>query len=198
MYRLLLILSLLPIAAALAARWWFGARVLAEEGGRACRADLAHWPPAPGDTSAVHRAEGCAGDFGSQLRLKALADWREAEPKAAASRESTRRFGVAVPPLSALVAIMAVLVGKLPVLGVIAIFLTATAISAMFGLLTLAPELAAITRAARHVRQARSFPDNDEMDAVVRCAHAHAWDAALPPVLRMFHKKKLARGNRFP
>jgi hypothetical protein len=187
MFRLILFFSLLPLAIALAARWWFGARILASDGIRPCRCDLTRWLPAPGDAAVIHRAEASAAEFGRQLRLKALTEWRNHDPKAAASRDKSRRFGLAVPPLSAMVAVFAVLVGKIPVLGAIAILLGATALAAALGLLALPPELSAIARTARKTRDEHHFPNSDEQDAVIRCAIAHAWNAALPPILRWIH-----------
>lgn len=184
MYKIILLLSLFPIAVALGARWWFGQRILGGLGGRRCRADLKRWLPAPGDGELVHREEGNAADFGAALRLKALEAWRLENPRAHASRENARRFGMAVPPLSALVAVFAVLVGKIPVLGAVAILIGATALSAAFGLLNLPPELVAISRHARKAREERWFPDSEDEEAAIRCASAHAWDRALPPILR--------------
>lgn len=189
MFRLLLFLSLFPIAIALVGRWWFGTRILATEGNRPCRCDLTQWLPAPGDDALVHRAEETAAEFGRQLRLKALADWSSHDSKAAESRENMRRFGLAVPPLSGVVAVFAVFVGKIPVMGGIAVFLAAIALAALLGVLTLPPELGAITRAARKTRDTKGFPRHDEEQAVVRCAMAHAWEAALPPVLRIFSRR---------
>lgn len=188
MFRLLLILSLFPIAIALAARWWFGGRVLAGEGKRPCRCDLVRWLPTPGDDAVVHRAEETAEAFGQQLRHKALAEWHERDPRAAASRENMRRFGLAVPPLSGVVAVFAVLVGKIPVTGAIAILLGATALAALLGILTLPPELSAISRATRKLREEKGFPNRDDEDAVIHCAIAHAWDLSLPPILRWTHQ----------
>ena len=188
MFRLILFISLFPIAIALIARWWFGIRILATDGSRLCRCDLASWMPAPGDDAVVHRAEESAGEFGRQLRLKALSDWQLQEPKSAKSRESSRRFGMAVPPLSGVIAVLAVVVGKVPVMGAITIFLATTALAAVMGLLALPPELAIITRAARKTREAKSFPNRDDEEAVVHCAIAQAWELALPPILRWVHK----------
>lgn len=188
MFKIIIIICLVPIAIALAARWWFGVRILAVDGGRACRSDLKRWLPSPGDEAVVHRADNTARDFGRQLRLKALAEWREQHPKAAASRENTRRFGLAVPPFSGMVAVFAVLVGKIPVTGAIAVLVGATAVAALMGILTLPPELAAIHRAARKAREEKNFPSRDDEDAVIRCASAHAWDAALPPILRWLQR----------
>ncbi len=188
MFRLILFISLFPIIIALLARWWFGVRVLTTEGGRLCRCDLGNWLPPPGDQALIHRAEQSAAEFGRQLRLKALAEWQANDPKGSGSREGTRRFGLAVPPLSGVVAIFAVIVGKVPVIGAVAILLGATALSAALGLLSLPPELSAITRAAAKSRKAKNFPRQDDEEAVIRCAMAHAWDAALPPIMRGFKK----------
>lgn len=188
MYRLILLLSLFPIAIALIARWWFGLRVLAGAGARNCRCDLARWLPAPGDESVIHRAEKSAAEFGRELRIKALTEWREQDPKAAAARESTRRFGIAVPPLSGVVAVFAVLVGKIPVIGAIAVVLGASALAAAFGLLSLAPELRAIARSARKLKQERIFPAGDEEEAVIQCAIAEAWIECPPPILRWLQR----------
>lgn len=187
MFRLLLIFSIIPLALALAARWWFGARVLASDGSRPCRCDLSRWFPPPDDTAMVHRAEASADEFGRQLRLKALAEWLERDPQATAARNKTLRFGTAVPPLSGIVAVLAVIVGKIPVMGAIAILLAATALATVMGVLALVPELTAIARTARQVRDAHHFPRRDDEDAVIRCAVAHAWSAALPPILRWLH-----------
>ncbi len=188
MWRLLLLFSALPIAAALIVRWWFGMRVLAERGGHPCRCDLGSWMPLADDTAVIHRAEESAGEFGRQLRLKALAEWKELAPKAAASRENSKRFGMAVPPLSGIIAIFAVLVAKIPIMGAISIVLAATALAAALGVLSLAPELAAIARAANQLRVAKSFPRRDDEEAVIQCAVAHAWKETLPPMLALLQR----------
>ncbi len=188
MWRLLLFFSALAIAGVLIARWWFGMRVLLSEGKRVCRCDLGKWMPTNDDTALIHRAEETAGEFGKQLRLKALAEWKDIDPKRAASRESSRRFGMAVPPLSGVVALMAVLVAKIPIIGALAAFLAATSLSAILGVISLAPELQAIMSAARKLRESRSFPNRDDEEAVIRCALAHAWKETLPPVLQMLQR----------
>lgn len=188
MWRVLLLISALPIAAALMARWWFGMRILAESGGRACRCDLGVWLPLADDAAMIHRAEESASEFGRQLRLKALAEWRERDPKAAASRENSKRFGMAVPPLSGIVAVFAVLVAKIPLTGAIAAVLAATALATALGVLSLAPELAAIARAAKKLRESKSFPHREDEEAVIHCAAAHAWKETLPPILALLQR----------
>lgn len=185
MWRLLIFFSAIGIAAALIARWWFGLRILKSEGGRSCVCDLDKWLPAPGDDALIHRAEGTAEEFGKQLRLKALSEWREREPKAAGARESSKKFGLAVPPLSGIVAVMAMIVAKIPVVGAISVFLAATALAAILSLLSITPELQAIMRNAREMRERKQFPHCEDEEAVIRCAIAHAWKDALPPILKL-------------
>ena len=189
MLRLLLFFSLLSLALALIARWWFGTRVLDSYGKRMCRCDLKLWTPAPGDEASVHRTDASAAEFGNQLRQKALHEWRQSDPKSANSREQSRRFGIAVPPLGGVVAVLAVIAGKIPVLGAFAIFIAAVALSAVLGILALPPELTAIARTSKRIRDQRAFPSSEDSEAIVRCASAHAWEQALPPVLRMLKKR---------
>ena len=186
MYRVLLIASLLPILVAMVVRWWCGVRVLGSTGKIPCRCDLGRWLPAPAGhgPQAVRRAADTAAEFGRELRAEALRAWRKDDPKAATARENTRRFGMAVPPLTVMVAVFALLVGKVPVMGVFALMFAATALSAAMALLGLPAELRAIARHANRVRSEKSFPDPDDEQAVIDCAIAHAWDAAVPPVLR--------------
>ncbi|HSP41727.1 MAG TPA: hypothetical protein VLO11_02550 [Luteolibacter sp.] len=188
MYRIVVILSLLPIVVAMIACWWFGRRILASLGRQDCRCDLARWTPPADAESDVRRASGTAAGFGLDLRAAALVSWREEEPKAAAARENTRRFGAAVPPLATMVAVFALLVGKLPAMGVFAALFAATALAAAMSLLGLPAELRAIARHARQIRERRAFPDRDHEQAVIDCAIAHAWSAALPSVLRWLGK----------
>jgi len=180
MWRLLLIFSILPILAAMAARWWFGLRVLADEGKRLCRCNPERWPATPADAT-----EQSASELGRQLRLRALEEWKERDPKAAASRENSRRFGMAVPPMSGIIAVFAFIVAKIGLAGAMAVFASATALSCAFGLLSLAPELRAIAVTARKLREDRNLPRRDDEDAVIHCAIAHAWKETLPPVVSL-------------
>src|SRR5690606_7805708 len=102
MWRLLLFLSIFPILAALVANGWFGLRVLARHGKRVSRVNPTRWKDALGsDTPEVSPLSADAS--GNAIRAVALAAWRERDSKAALAREGARRFGLAVPPLTAMV-----------------------------------------------------------------------------------------------
>jgi len=189
MFRLLLFFSLLALALTLIASWWFGSRMLVFYGKRMCRCDLRLWTPAPDNETSVYRADDTAAEFGNQLRRKALHDWQEQDPKSADSRERSRHIGIAVPPLGGVVAVLAVIAGKIPVLGAFAVFIAAVALSAALGMLALPPELTAIARSSKRIRDQRAFPSSEDSEAITRCASAHAWEQALPPILRMLKKR---------
>jgi hypothetical protein len=183
MWRLILFLSIFPTVIAWFCRWWFGLRALKENGVRMCRLDLNKWFPYPGDAG-VHRSEETASTFGFQLRRHALEQWLLDDPKAAASRKGVQRFGLAVPPLSVLIAAFAVLVAKITVLGGFAVVLAAVALACSFSLLAIPKELRALARVVQKLREARSFPRGDDEEAVINCAVAHVWIDSLPPILQ--------------
>lgn len=184
MWRLIFLLSILPIVAALVARWYFGLRVLNSEGRRPCAADPIRWEVYLGNNPPVETKDAPAQEFGKLLRLRALADWSTRDKKQAASRESAKKFGLAVPPLALIIAVFALLVAKIPFLGAVAILFASTALSAAFGLLTLGTELRAIAVTTRRLRESRAFVRKDDEDAVASCAVAHAWAESIPPILR--------------
>lgn len=186
MWRLLFIISVLPIIAAIVARWYFGVRVLAKEGRLPCKVDPIRWKVYLGEKNLLETSEAPAVELGKMLRLAALEEWKEREPKRAASRESARKVGLIVPPFALIIAIFAKFVGKVPMFGAIAILFFSTALSAIFGLLTLGTELKAIAITTRRMRDARAFIRKDEEESVASCAIAHAWAESIPPILRIF------------
>lgn len=188
MWRTLFTLSLIPIALALVLRWWFALRVLATEGRRTCRCDLTIWQPVSTGADEVSRSDLTAAKFGLDLREKALADWKSADPKGYGSRRNSLRFALAAPPLSGIVAVFAVLVGKVPFTGALSIPLAFIALAALAGVMTLPAELAAIQRAILKTRKERAFANRDDEDAVARCASAWAWEHSTPPILRCLSK----------
>lgn len=185
MWRLLFLLSILPIVAAIVARWHFGLRVLSREGRRPCTLDVIRWKVYLGDTPMIETHEAPATEFGKLLRIAALEDWKARDPKRAASRESARKFGLAVPPFALIIAIFAFILARIPFLGALAILFASTALSAVFGLLTLGTELQAITFYIRKLRASRAFMRRDDEEAVINCAIAHAWSESIPPILRI-------------
>ena len=188
MFRLLILLAVLPIVAAFVARWWLGIRILATTGRRQCTCDLSRWEDAFGKENLPPSKGGDARMFAELLRKSALTDWKTRDPKAAVSREGARRFGMAVPPLSLMVAILAIAVGKIPVTGAIAIFLLAIAFSVAISYLSISPELNAILAAARRLRSTGAFHRRDDEDAVIQAASALAWKEGAPPVFNLIQK----------
>ncbi|HEY8962620.1 MAG TPA: hypothetical protein VIM57_10490 [Luteolibacter sp.] len=179
-WRLLFLCSALILAAALLLRGWLGKRGFAQFGGRICTADAERWQSWTGES--LPEAND-AGALGRKLRRVALNRWQRADPKAARAREAARRFGLAVPPLTIVVLVFAVALAKLPLFGALTIALGATALSAGIGLLSIGAELRAVGQAAGELRGLRIFRRADDEEAVIACAQAAVWMAALPPIL---------------
>jgi len=183
-WKLLFLFSVLPIAATLIARWYFGIRVLATEGRRPCRFDPARWENHLGNNPPIEVDEAPAMELGKVLRLAALTDWKARDPKRAAARESSRRFGMAVPPLGLIIGVfVAIRFGVLPGL---AVFLTSIAFSVLTSLLSIGTELTAVALVNRRLRESRAFTRRDDEDAVANSAIAHVWAESIPPILRFF------------
>jgi len=188
MFRLLILLAIVPIIAAFVARWWLGMRILAATGKRQCRCDLEKWHEAFGAENLPVSNEADAKVYAELLRKSALEDWKTREPKAAASREGARRFGMAVPPLSLMIAVLAIIVGKIPITGAIAIFLLAIAFSVFISYLSIAPELKAVLTTARRLRDTGVFYRRDDEDAVIQVTTALVWKEAAPPVFNLIQR----------
>lgn len=188
MLRLLILLAALPIIAAFIARWWLGLRVLSSAGRQQCSCDLALWEKTFGAENLPPSNSGDAKIFAATLRKSALTDWKTREPKSAASREGVRRFGMAVPPLSLLIVILGILVGRVPVVWAIPVFLTAIAVAIIFSYLSIAPELNAMLVASRRLRASAVFHRRDEEDAVIAATKALVWKEATPPILNLIQR----------
>lgn len=188
MFRFLTLIAALPIVAAFVARWWFGLKILSSNGRHQSRCDLEKWSKTFGAENLPPSNEGDARIFAELLRKTALTDWSVRDPKAAASRESTRRFGMAVPPFSLMIAVLAILVGKIPVTGAIAIFLLAIAFAVIIAYLGIAPELKAILITSRRLRDSHIFPRRDDEDAVIQSATALVWKEAAPPIFNLIQR----------
>ncbi len=175
---------LIPPLLAMAARWWFGTRVLATDGPRTCRAALDRWLPEPERPEAARRADETAHVIGFHLWRHAQREWQQTDAQGAKARSRARRFGIIAPPFSVVIATFALIVGKMHLLGAFAMVIAAIALAALCSTLTLAGELRAVANTANRLRKARTFTNQDDEQAVVRCAMAHAWHQSLPPVLR--------------
>jgi len=184
MWRLLYIPCILVIAAAVFARVWFGKKIVFGKGMQPCKVDVDRWSDLLGSTVNLPTSEATAGELGRQLRKSALVQWQARDPKAARAREGTKRFGMAVPPLTIAVVLFAFIAARIPVSGAIAIFLAATALSSALGLLSIGAELRAVATLARTLRERRTFMRSDDEEAVISCAVAEVWLDALPPILR--------------
>ncbi|MES2981904.1 MAG: hypothetical protein V4727_06295 [Verrucomicrobiota bacterium] len=185
MARLLIFIAVIPIIITLLVRWWLGIRLLKSSAELSCSCDLEKWKHTFGEQHLPVSSPGTQIMFAELLRKSALADWRERDRKLAISREGTRRFGMAVPPLTAMIVILGIVVGRVTPSFGIAIFLLATAFSAVIAYLSIAPEINAILTTARKLRTSGIFHRRDDEDAVIQAAVAIAWKEAAPPIFNL-------------
>ncbi|MFK7849927.1 MAG: hypothetical protein AB8D78_03015 [Akkermansiaceae bacterium] len=188
MFRILILLSIPPIIVTFVIRWWFGMRVLSANRRRECSCNLQKWEQACGDQHIPESRNADAFTFGEQLYQSALTEWKKQDKKAAVSREGARRFGMAVPPLAAMVAILGLIVGRIPPVAVLAIFLVAIALASVITYLSIAPELNAILKISRRVRDKHVFLRSDDEEAVIKVANALAWKKSAPPIYNLIQR----------
>ncbi len=188
MPRLLILLAALPIIITLVMRWWFGIRFLKSSAKSKCTCDLEKWKQTFGDEHLPASSSGNLITYADLIRKTALADWRVRDKKAAIAREGTRRFGMAVPPFTAMIVILGMVVGRVTPSYGIAIFLLATAFSAVIAYLSIAPEINAILTTARQLRTSKTFHRRDDEDAVIQAAVALAWKEAAPAIFNLLQR----------
>lgn len=188
MPRLLILIALLPIVITLAMRWWFGIRLLKSSTTNSCICDLEKWKQTFGEENLPASSTATQMMFAELLRKTALADWRKRDKKSAIAREGTRRFGMAVPPFTAMIVILGIIVGRVTPSYGIAIFLIATAFSAVIAYLSIAPEINAILTTSRQLRKSTIFRRRDDEDAVIQSAVALTWREAAPPIFNLLQR----------
>ncbi|MEY3394824.1 MAG: hypothetical protein RL346_1060 [Verrucomicrobiota bacterium] len=188
MPRLLILIAAVPILITFIIRWWNGLRVISSRNGTQCSCDLTKWEYAFGSNNLPASSSGDLIIFAEHFRNIAMAEWRVRDPKTAISREATRRFNAAVPPLTAMVVIMAAFVARIPIAYAIAIFLLSVAFSASVSYLTLATEIKAILTTAKRLRGTPVFPRRDDEEAVIELAIALSWKEAAPPIYHLIQR----------
>jgi hypothetical protein len=186
--RLLILISIIPILITFAVRWWLGIRLLKSNQNIQCRCDLEKWKESFGEEHLPAFPSGDLITVAELFRKTTLTEWRMSNPKAAASRESTRRFGVAVPPLTAMVVILGMLVGRIPPAYGIAGFLLATAFTAVLSYVSIAPEIHAILTSAKRLRASGACHRRDDEDALIQLAIAISWKEAAPPIFNLLQR----------
>lgn len=188
MPRLLILIARLPILITLAVRWWFGLRLLKSNSEHTCGCDLERWKQTFGESNLPASSSGDPIAYAELFRKAALADWRVRDKKSAISREGTRRFGMAVPPLTAMIVILGIMVSRITTSYAIAIFLLATAFSAVIAYLGIAAEINALLISSRRLRESGIFHRRDDEDAVIQAAVALTWKEAAPPIFNLIQR----------
>lgn len=99
-------------------------------------------------------------------------------------REWAVRFGWAFPAFTALVVVFAIAVAKLTVMMGITVVVGALGLSSVFLLATTMVELEASKRASRLIERTGALPRSADGEEVAKCCRALAWERVVPGVLR--------------
>jgi hypothetical protein len=190
MLRIVFIISLLPVLAAMFAAWWYGARVLAMWGGTRCRMDAGRWQRIFGEDAVAPGDDVSAAVLAREIHRRGVVQWKRDDPRAAAARAGAKRFGMAVPPLAVMVLALGVLAGRVPVFGALAGVVAAVALAAAFLILSVGAELSMVLVLVRKLQDQRLFVRSDDERAVAECLTAWVWEDSLPPVLRLLTRSQ--------
>lgn len=208
MHRLLLLISLLPLLAALILRKLYADRILKEsriidlgrDGSSLARSMLdsmgqestelrlskGEWAgaAATGDGWLSLPSQTALGthvaDHGQVALRVGLYFLSLKDPAAVARRRWALRFGHVFPIFTVVVCVFALLVGKLPVLWLLSIVMASLGLAAGAQLLTLTTNLQASAIAAVILEKKRIFPRSSDEENVVAAARAWAWHAIVP------------------
>lgn len=211
MHRLLLLISLLPLLAALILRKLYADRILRESRGMVLGRDGSSLARSMLDSMGHENAElrlskgewagaAAAGEGWLSLPSKtalgnSVADHGQValrvglyflslkDPAAVARRRWALRFGHVFPIFTAVVCVFALLVGKLPMLWLVSIVMGSLGLAACAQLLTLAANLQASAMAAVILEKKRILPRSSDEENVVAAARAWAWHAIVPGMI---------------
>ncbi len=183
-WQLVILVSCLPVALVVLLRLWFGARVLKSKSHLEIQPDSGKWRRAIGSGEETPATPATAGEAGLALRKAALDEWRRRDAAQAKAWQSARYFGMAVPPLAVVIVILGMVATRVPFKMGAALVCLLLALAVVFNLLHLGAEIRSIARAAASLRKTGAFRRLAEEEAVISCATAHAWNQAVPPILR--------------
>ena len=207
MWKIVLLVSLIPPIAVVAMRKWFCDRVLQKlpargtnQTGEKLAGHLARHFKLSGifelkkgkrtglksgepSVLSLSEADWAGKDIASLARVALLVSRAAAERDHAPLwgwRDWAIRFGIAFPAFTLLVVVFAVAVAKLSGFVAIVIVVGAFALASLFLLATMPVELEAARQAATFVERTNALPRQSDGEEVARCCHALAWSRIVP------------------
>lgn len=180
MWKIVLILSLLPLLGAWLARHWFWTRVRLEGTRRDCETSVRELRSRLGLDPIRKSEETHAAALGNAVRECGLLLLERDGNKLAKSRISGGFLTRVLPALAGVVAFFAVLSKRVPAGWAIAGALGVIALWTLARLTGMAIEWRAVARGVEALQSSRALKRVDDEEEVIRCAKASVWSTVWP------------------
>ena len=180
MWKLVIILALIPLLGAWLARQWFWTRVRLEGLRRDCGTSVADFRQRLGLPPGRRAAATDAAALGNALRECGLALLEKEGHPLAKARLTGALVTRALPALVGVITVFAVLSQRVTGGWALAGALGAMAAWTLLRLGGMAVEWRAVARGAEALRQSRALKRADDEEEVVRCAKASVWSTVWP------------------
>ncbi|WP_367873224.1 zinc metallopeptidase [Luteolibacter sp. Populi] len=180
MWKLLLLLSIIPLAGAWAARHWFWTRVRIEGLRRDCETSVKDLRVRMGLPAGRRGSETHAAALGNAVRECGLALLEREGDAIAKSRTKGAYLTRALPALVAVVAVFAIFSKRVPGGWAVAGAVGVVAIWTLLRLTGMAVEWRAVARGTELLKASRALKRVDDEQEVIRCAKASVWSTVWP------------------
>jgi hypothetical protein len=180
MWKLVLILSLIPLVGAWAGRRWFWSRVKLEGMRRDCGTSVRELRERLGLRPGRRGGETHAAALGNALRECGLALLEQEGDRIAKARAKGAFLTRALPALVTVILIFALLSKRMSPGWAVAAAVGTVAMWTLLRLTGMAIEWRAVARGAQALRQSRVLKRIDDEEEVIRCAKASVWTTVWP------------------
>lgn len=180
MWKLILILSLIPLTGAWLGRHWFWSKVRLEGMRRDCGISARELRERMGLPPGRKGKETHAAALGNAVRECGLALLERDGDKLAKTRATGASLTRALPALAGIIAIFAILSKRVPAGWAIAAAFGLIAFWTVLRLLGMAVEWRAVARGTEVLKATRALKRVDDEDEVIRCSKASVWSTVWP------------------
>ena len=180
MWKLVILLSLIPLAGAWAGRHWFWSRVRLEGMRRDCETTVKDLRVRMGLPAGRRGTETHAAALGTAVRECGLALLERDGDKLAKARVKGAYLTRALPALVGIVIVFAAFTKRFPTGWVVAAGIGLIAFWTLLRLTGLAVEWRAVARGTEVLKATRALKRIDDEEEVIRCAKASVWSTVWP------------------
>ena len=180
MWKIVILLSLIPLAGAWAGRHWFWSRVRLEGMRRNCETTVKDLRVRMGLPGGRGGSETHAAALGNAVRECGLALLEREGDRVAKARVKGAFLTRALPALVGVVAVFAIFSKRVPAGWAVAGAIGIVAMWTLLRLTGMAIEWRAVARGSEELRATRALKRLSDEDEVIRCAKASVWSTVWP------------------